>query len=272
MRPIYSDVYTRQPAQAADIAWDSQARHLLHAPTLYDPAQRMKIKPAGSETLAVGSLGVGLNVAASTNRWQSVTTTNVPVSASQNFTLEVLLTMTAAPSLSHIFGFNQNGDPNVVNAAYNGTFRALLAFGGGSNLNIYFWGYAADLASGADWRTDGSIQHVFVTRSGTTMKFWRDGRQIGSGTTPTLAAGNPMYAVWGSRHSSGTAAPTMKVFKSGYYPRALTSAEILARTINPWLDFAPATSLRFNAAAAASFLPAWAMASNASVIGSGIHA
>jgi hypothetical protein len=258
-RVIYSDVYTQQPAQAADIAWDSQARHLLHAPTLYDPAQRMKVLPGGSETLAVGSLGLGLNVAASTNRWISATTTNVPTAAAQDFTIEVLLTMTAAPSLSHIFGFNGNGDPNVVNAAFNGKFRALLAFSGGSNRNIYFWGYAADLASGVDWRIDGSVQHVFVTRSGTSMRFWRDGRQIGSGTTPTLVASNPLYAAWGSRHSSGTAAPTMKVYKSAYYPRALTSAEILARTINPWLDFAPARSLPVNSAAAATFVPAWAM-------------
>lgn len=147
------------------------------------------------------------------------------------FTLEVLVRITSAPSLAGFFGVLGSGD---------GTARGVLAFGGGSNKNIYFWGSAADLASGVDWLEDDSLQHVFIVSggSGQPMLFYRGGAIIASGTTPTLSStSNVNYAV--GDFGNWASSPTGAIIKGAYYRRALTGGEISVLTETPWANFEP---------------------------------
>lgn len=147
------------------------------------------------------------------------------------FTIEVLVRITSAPVLSGFFGLPPiSGD---------GAGRAILAYGGGSNKNIFFWGGSADLASGVDWREDGSLQHVFVASEGSGQPIWfyRDGAQIASGTTPTLAStGNTSYFV-GDAGNGWASSPTGAIVKAAHYRRALTPGEVRLLTDDPWANF-----------------------------------
>lgn len=145
------------------------------------------------------------------------------------FTLEVLARITSAPSLAGFFTVLSGGD---------GSARGVLAFGGGSNKNIYFWGSAADLASGVDWLEDGSLQHVFIVSegSGQAMRFYRGGAQIASGTTPTLSnIGSVSYAV--GDFGNWASSPTGAIVKAAHYRRALTPGEVRLLTDDPWANF-----------------------------------
>lgn len=147
------------------------------------------------------------------------------------FTIEVLVRITSAPALSGFFGLsNSSGD---------GTARAVLAYGGGANKNIFFWGGSADFASGVDWREDGSLQHVFVASEGSGQPLWfyRDGALIASGTTPTLAnTGNTPYFV-GDAGAGWASSPTGAIVKAAHYRRALTPGEVRLLTDDPWANF-----------------------------------
>ena len=171
-------------------------------------------------------------------------------SGSEGFSVEVLCAITAAPSLS---GFMAVGTPGTT---VNGAIRGLIAYSGGSNRNIYFWGGSSDLTSGVDWFIDGSLQHVIVTSdggSGTAMRFYRNGAQIASGTTPTLVTAGAV-ALIGDTQQTWASSPTGVIFKTTYYSRGLNAGEVARLWKNPmdgWLppkrriwapDTAPATT------------------------------
>lgn len=184
---------------------------------------------AGSPSFAGSSVGVG--PAFSGGGLARFRGQAVP-DLSGAFSLEVLCAITAAPSLA---GFFSVGYDDGLSA---GSGRGLIAFGGGSNRNIYFWGSAADLASGIDWRIDGLPQHVFVTSggAGTPMVFYRDGLPIASGTTPSIiarpiigAASVPYFQI-GDTRAGWDSTPTGVIARTAYYTRALSAAEVFART------------------------------------------
>lgn len=148
------------------------------------------------------------------------------------FTLEVVVRATSIPSLC---GFLANG------YVANGDRRGLIAYGGGSNKNIYFWGAGADLASGTDWLEDGSLQHVFCVSegSGLPMRFYRGAREIYTGTTPTLTASSNRDWYVGDAGNGWAQSPTGAIIKAAFYRRALTYGEIRLLTERKWANFEP---------------------------------
>ncbi len=153
------------------------------------------------------------------------------LTGNEAFTIEVMCAVTSVPNLSGFFGAPQIGSADA---------RGLIATGGGSSRNIYFWGGSADLASGVDWLTDGSVQHVFVTTAGpsTTMRFYRGGVQIASGTTPALGA-RSSSGNWrlGDMAIGWAASPTGVIFKAAFYLRELSAADVASLTAAPWQQF-----------------------------------
>ena len=189
------------------------------------------LDPVGSPSISPGITGIGPTFAGGR---QSFSLGDVGAMDTGPFTIEVLCAITAAPALAGFFSSH--------NAGANGSARGLIAYGGGSNRNIYFWGSSADLASGVDWRTDGLLQHVFVTSggSGTPMVFYRDGVQIASGTTPTLAS-RSSGGQWrvGDTENSWSSSPTGTIFLSAFYRSTLSAEQVRSRTNAVWQLFFP---------------------------------
>ena len=207
----------------------------------------IQLVAAGNAVKSSGRLGMSLETTTNAaDEWEAAG--SFPAISTSDFTIEVLLTMTSGTSLSHVFGLGSSGLPDTGGTV--GARRSILAFGGAAPCNIYFWGASRDLDSGVPFRADGLPEHVFVTASAGTMRFYRDGRQIASGATPTLVASAATQTLTvGSRHSAGGNG-AVKVFKATIRNRALTAAEIAALTVNPWSDFLPLQShIHFNTAA-----------------------
>lgn len=232
--------WRRQPQGAVQLTAKA-ARDMVSCvvpPSFIEPQTGYQFAGTNGAVRSTGILGNAYETTAtSTDKWEASGLARLGVSTT-DFTIEVLLSITATSSLACIASFNGNVTPITTDTT--GRRRALLAFGGSSPFNIYFWGESADLDSGVLWRNDGSLQHVFVTASGGTMRFFRDSKQIASGSTPSLAAaGVNQFITFGSRHPSGVNAPAMKVFKATVRNRALSLDEIVQLTNNPWLDFKP---------------------------------
>ena len=189
---------------------------------------------SGTPSIQGSPWGLGARFAGGGERYDL--TTSASLSATEGFTIEVLCSVTSVASLS---GFFCNRGP----ASVTGTVRGLIGYSGSNNRNIYFWGSAADLDSGVEWRQDGLPQHVFVTSaggSGTAMTFWRDGRVIAAGTTPTLAstvAAEPWRV--GDTTFGWNSSPVGWIHKAAFYRKALSAERIDRITANPWQLFAP---------------------------------
>jgi hypothetical protein len=181
----------------------------------------------GSPSIAVGRLGIGPTFAGGLQRFDAGTA--AISGASDPFTIEVLCSITVAPDLAGFFAGTYSGA--------TGSARGLL-----SRSTIYYWGGAADLDSGITWRTDGSVQHVFVVSDGgagaNRIRFYRDGGLILTGTMPTQAVSTGAFIV-GDTAQGWSSTPTGTLFKSAFYTRALSGSEIAALTANPWQVFAP---------------------------------
>ena len=211
-----------------------------------------------------GALGHSLDTTASDgSQWSSADCYWQPHTS--EFTLEVLVALSSTNSLMHIFGVH---DLDPTANADNGARRGLLSFGGGSSDDIYFWGDGADLDSGVRWRVDGLPQHVFVTALGGTMRFYRDGLLVASGSTPALIAFPTLTSIYiGGRHASGSVSPTMKLFKGSFRNHALSAEQIAELTLNPWADFEPVDVPIYWQTAAGGFQPAWARNANTVLVG-----
>lgn len=186
----------------------------------------LSLTPSGSASVVSGRLGIGASFSGGADR---LSFGPVPILASADpFSVEVLCSVTAVPSLAGFYGTRFiSGD--------QGYARSLIAFGGGSNRNIYFWGQGSDLASGVDWRTDGSVQHVFVTRDGSTMRFYRDGVQIASGATPGLIDSYTTNCL-GDTGFGWSSSPTGVIFKGATYAKCLSNGEIAELTDSPFIQ------------------------------------
>ena len=190
-------------------------------------ARGRRASAVSGATWGVSLGGESLNFSTGADSFSdTVVPAELQLAATDPFTIEVIVYVTATPSLSYYFGIGS--DPN--SAPTGGTRRSLFSFGGAANDHIYFWGENQDLDSGISWRTDGSKQHVVVTSDGTgnfdSMFFYRDGFQIGYGQTPATLI-TCTGEVWaGSHHPSGTNAPTMRMTKAALYKRKLTKDEV----------------------------------------------
>lgn len=210
-----------------------------------DLKSKVRLAATSAATTAFGTDGLALSIpGGSTDKWDAAGTWFV---SATDFTLEVLVSMTTAPSFANVFGVSDEVLPGVTASAKK---RMFLCFGGIGNGDIYFWGDGADLDSGVSWRTDGSLQHVFCTATGGTMRFYRDGVQIATGATPALGvASGTSYLVVGSRHTGGTATPAMKIFKASVRSRALSALEVARLTLSPWSEFTSLRRISWSAAA-----------------------
>lgn len=225
--------WDRQPVGSVPVNWASPAAKGLEV-LVYGGVAVTKTKTValtvttGSPVVGTGIAGIGPRFTSGQQRFSAGS--GPVLSGSEGFTLEVLCAITAAPSLSGFFASDFGSA---------GSARGLLAFSG--TRNIYFWGGGADLASGVDWRIDGSLQHVFCVSeggSGTTMRFYRDGAQIASGTTPPLTTTTGNFIV-GDAAQGWAAVPDGVLFKCALYRAALSPAEIADRTAHPWRLFEP---------------------------------
>jgi hypothetical protein len=252
-------------AECSAIVCGSRPRELASG-TLVTPS-------AGAPRLQRGSMGIGFGVIDEPDKWETGTF-NVggnslngilPTVSNTVFTLEALITMTAAAELSHIFGVRATSANSFPGAQTNGTLRNLIAYPGAPG-NIYFWGAGADLDSGVDWGTSNEPQHVFVTAGGGTMTFYRNGAQIAQGSTPGgLIAFSQGQLFIGAKHGSGTVPPVMTLYKGALRNRTYTAAEVKEKTQYPWSDFLVERDRRYFfgvSAAGGGFQPAWAAASN----------
>lgn len=186
----------------------------------------LSLTPSGSASVASGRLGVGASFSGGGAR---LSFGPVPIlAAAAPFTVEVLCAVTAVPSLAGFYG-------TQFSTGAVGYARSLIAFGGGLNRNIYFWGQGNDLASGVDWRIDGSVQHVFVTRDGSEMRFYRDGVLIASGTTPSLVDSETTNCL-GDAGYGWNSSPTGVIFKGATYARCLSGGEIAELTDSPFIQ------------------------------------
>ena len=186
---------------------------------------------AGSPTIRPSPDGLAVTFSGGAQRFSAGFVSGINTGP---FTIEVACRITAAPPLAGFFSC-----PSFLSE--DGQARGLIAFGGGANKNIYFWGDVQDLASGVDWLEDGSLQHVFVVSygSGKPMRFYRRGVLIAAGTTPSLVV--PSYVTrWsiGDTDQGWNSTPTGSIIKAGYYARALSAAEIAALTDELWANYA----------------------------------
>jgi hypothetical protein len=264
---------TEAKAECHAIVCGSRPRELASG-TLVTPS-------AGASRLQRGSMGIGFGITADPDTWQTGTFnvggsgSTVGPTVTAVFTLECLITMTAAAELSHVFGVRATSANPFPGSQTTGTMRSFLAYPGVPG-NIYFWGAGADLDSTVDWGTSNEPQHVFVTaNAGGTMTFYRNGVQIAQGTTPgALVTFTQGELFIGSRHGSGTVPPVMTLYKGALRNRAYTAEEVKERTKYPWADFLVERDRRYFfgvSAAGGSFQPAWARGAN-TVISTGVRA
>jgi len=268
-RDFRRELLARQPSQAALNAGKARADSLEFAvikENVFSTGGAVKsLSITGSAAIGAGAGGVGPTFASSgANRFTSPTSVTFP--QTQGFSIEVLCAVSASASLAGYFAMRQGTSPN-------GNSRGVMSFGGGSNRNIYFWGFSADLDSGVEWRVDGLPQHVIVTSdggSGTPMRFYRDGALIVSGTTPALQDSvNPTLHV-GDFSEGWNASPVATLFKSAYYSRGLSHARVLDLYRRPYQHFNSRVPFIYDLPVTSGFNPAWARGSN-QLIGSGLH-
>jgi len=267
-RDFRRELLARQPSQAALNAGKARADSLEFAvikENVFSTGGAVKsLSITGSAAIGAGVGGVGPTFASSgANRFTSPTSVTFP--GSQGFSIEVLCAVRSTTSLAGYFGLSQG----VFSRS-----RGLLSFGGGSNRNIYFWGLAADLDSGVEWRVDGLPQHVIVTSdggSGTPMRFYRDGALIASGTTPAVTDSvNPTLYV-GDFNEGWIASPVATLFKCAYYSTGLSHARVLDLYRRPYQHFNSRVPFIYDLPVTSGFNPAWARGSN-QLIGSGLYA
>ena len=163
----------------------------------------------------------------------------LPRASSDGWTIEVRCFLTAAPSLSHVFGFHYS-EPSFYGSVSPGARAGLLAYGGANSRNIYFWGESADLDSGVEWNIAGAPNHVIVTHApgSSAVTFY-----IRIGTTTSIVSGSlsaalidftPVGIFTGSRHLSGSNPITGKLSKQAIYTECKTKEQALALLDNPW--------------------------------------
>lgn len=163
----------------------------------------------------------------------------LPRASSDGWTIEVRCFLTAAPSLSHVFGFHSK-EPSFYESVSSGARAGLLAYGGANSRNIYFWGESADLDSGVEWNIAGAPNHVIVTHApgSSAVTFY-----IRIGTTTSIVSGSlsaalidftPAGIFTGSRHLSGSNPITGKLSKQAIYTECKTKEQALALLDNPW--------------------------------------
>ena len=190
---------------------------------------------------AVGNAGVGLSIpgANNTTGYVDALTNQGPSGASSPFTIEVICSLTAAPSLSNLFTYGQ-----PLNTAISGARRGLI-FYTGAPLKIYFWGESADVASTLNVDVTGQYQHILVTwpGSGSTIYFYQrvgNNIQYQSATlsgTLNATVNNTSYLC--GRHPSGTLEPTGIIYNRSIHNKFLSQGEALARLANPWELYEP---------------------------------
>jgi hypothetical protein len=227
--------WTKQPQYSAGLNQSNPFTkglvYLTGAPIGGDSLGKAGSLALTGATYSPGIGGVGLSVNGGSDK-ATVVGVNLPTTG--DFTLECLVSMTAAPSLAQVFGFGLA----LPDTAADGSLRYILTYPGTPG-NIYFWGGSADKDSGVAWRTDGSLQHVFITYTGGTLYFYRDGRQIASGAPGASLIAAQTNITVGSKHVSGASSPTFKLYKGAIYNRALSAIEVASLSQNPWQVFQP---------------------------------
>jgi hypothetical protein len=189
----------------------------------------------GTAKLQIGSMGIGFGINADPDKWESaVFSTRQSVSAT-DFTLEMLVTMSRADPLSHIFGIKDSGT-TLPGSGGPSLQRSLLAYPDTPG-NIYFWGSGADRDSGIPWDITNRPQHVFCSVTGGEARFYRGGVQVSIGVAPVLTAFSSARIYIGSKHDAGTGSSTFTLYKGTIRNRALNAAEIAESTKYPWSDF-----------------------------------
>jgi Concanavalin A-like lectin/glucanases superfamily len=191
----------------------------------------------------------------------------------------------SAPPFTIIFDYVSTG---VATANALVTQGGAGGGGGGWSVNVasatpsgfrFTFGGVADYSSASGSLTTGVLYRIGVVVSGNggTARYFINGvfdssRAVGTMATPTadLAIG----AAW---NGSAWVIPALSGVLLGnvtLYNRALLDSEMLTDFFNPFFVYQSIPSRIWVGAAAAggTFQPAWALGSNASVIGSGIHA
>ena len=253
MSILVSQRWTRAPqvpvALRPEVARDAVVFVVPSAWRIFDMVKRVPLVASGGGDFDYAPEGLAFRNSGGANEWWESTGETRSVSTT-DFTIEMLIRMTAAPSLSHVFGIGAQ----LPSFGTNQDMRRVLCFGGASSDDIYFWGGGiGDWDTGVRFRTDGSLQHIFFTATGGTIRLYRDGVQAASTTTPALiAVADPTYLAVGSRHAGGASSATFRLMKGSIRNRALTAQEVAELTLNPWLDFVPQQRLWLNAAAAAA--------------------
>lgn len=231
------------------IAWNKQPQYLAGIDKSHPLASSIKylrttLPFVGSHESDVrgvlaGPGGVGVNLTGGTAA-TSTTESGLPGGAASPFTMEVLLSCTSAPSLSHFLSFGEPPSGTVL-----GTKRGLLSYPA-TPLNIYFWGDDADADSGIPWNRSGLLQHVIVTWAGSGNIFFYS-KVSGEISTSNVALTNALTATQdqkvylGGMHPSGTIEPTATIYKRAVYDRFLRDKEARDLLDSPWRIFQPQT-------------------------------
>ncbi len=173
----------------------------------------------------------------------------VPLAATTPVTLEVIVALTAAPSLANIAGIAQNSSGikvSLASPADLGKIRSLLAFTGTPPCDIYPWQGSNDFDSNVPLLVNGLYQHIIYTKAGgsgaAAITVYRNGVQIATGTTSNSAAltVSDTYFCLGGCHNSASSSFSGKIYFAAVSEYFMSAGEVASRFAGPFSMIVPA--------------------------------
>ncbi len=185
--------------------------------------------------IGIGRVAGGFNFDSPslTSHLSCTETSGVAGGAGSSFTIYAQFVARSYVSLANIFGYGKALPESVG----QGQGRYLIQFNG----NYYFWGIGADWDSGVAFDADGEKHTVCVVVNGASIKLFKDGDLVASGTTTsslTTISAPKIYV--GSGHTGAASGPDMIWLTGGIYDAPLSDADAMRLTVNPYQFLIPA--------------------------------
>jgi hypothetical protein len=253
VRRSNSGIY-RQPQQVCGVDWSNPTSFgLVYLPifgcggidaTNYQ-RDAHKMTFSGSAALAAGPRGTSIKMTGAANDLANFTTSQIGGDlamdstkhfATDDWSMEVLLEMSAIQSKAHIFGFG-----TTTPETGSGIHRGLIAFNGSSPFHLYIWdGAGGDIDTGVNWVADGSLQHYVLATGGGALKVYRNGDEIASSSTSWSSLGGSgatQIVSIGGHLSGGGGAFTGNIYKVAIYNTKLTRGHVADLAQYPYQQF-----------------------------------
>lgn len=143
--------------------------------------------PTGAPTFVAGKFGQGVSLASASFDGVDLHfgANNLPLSGTDSWSMNLWAKFNEAPGqLEYLAGFGI--DDGYIAADASAT-RAIIAFGGATNNNFYFWGGSNDHNSGAPYDADNQWHMYTVTYNGAVLSMYKDGSLVGAPVAKAFA-------------------------------------------------------------------------------------